>query len=285
MAAGVIRALLEGAIDYAGLFPPAALPMREAASHYDAYRRGTDAWALGRFVVPVARLDELVEAAEDLWRADGQPWRLSALPGAELAPDADRITAFNLRHGRYAVVDSVEVRAPSHAAVRDIELVFGRDGRHEIFVEVPAAEDPTTTLAAIAARGLNAKIRTGGITPEQFPSAANVARFLAGCARLQLPFKATAGLHHPIRADYRLTYAPDSPRGTMFGFLNVFAAAAAARRGADEPALVALLEERDVAALPLQEEVVRDARARFALSFGSCSFEEPLADLRSLGLL
>ena len=34
------------------------------------------------------------------------------------------------------------------------------------------------------------------------------------------------GLHHPVRGEYPLTYAPDAPRGVMHGFLNVFLAAA-----------------------------------------------------------
>jgi hypothetical protein len=145
--------------------------------------------------------------------------------------------------------------------------------------------------------GLRAKVRTGGLTPEAFPTAAQLARFLVRCAAEALPFKATAGLHHPVRAEHRLTYEPDAPRGTMFGFLNVFAAAALARTGADDRELADLLDERAPGAFELAGDSFRwrghelpaselaAARETFAIAFGSCSVREPANDLHQLGLL
>jgi len=113
----------------------------------------------------------------------------------------------------------------------------------------------------------------------------------------RVPFKATAGLHHPIRSMRALTYAGDSPRATMHGFLNVFCAAALAWHGLGEGTVSELLEETDPAALEFDEagfawkghrldtSQIQTARREFAHSFGSCSFEEPVADLRELGLL
>ena len=128
-------------------------------------------------------------------------------------------------------------------------------------------DDPGALVAAMGVHGLRAKIRTGGVTADAFPSARDVARFLSACARHDVMFKATAGLHHPLRGDFALTCAADAPRGTMFGFLNVFLAAAFMRRG-HSLSVGALAEER----------------ARFALSFGSCSFREPIDDLLALHL-
>ena len=54
-----LRTLLTGSIDYAGLFPPASLEMAEAARNYEAYRSGPHSWALGRFILPSARLNEV----------------------------------------------------------------------------------------------------------------------------------------------------------------------------------------------------------------------------------
>jgi hypothetical protein len=106
-----------------------------------------------------------------------------------------------------------------------------------------------------------AKLRTGGVTPESIPSPAEVAEFIWDCARAPVPFKATAGLHHPVRAEHRLTYAPDGPRAVMHGFVNVFLAAAAAWRAVqsgeaaetpDPPAaVVGILMERDAAAFTI----------------------------------
>lgn len=300
----MIRSLLTGAIDYAGLFPPAGLTMPDAVRNYHHYRQSPDAWALGRFVVRTAQLDELASAAAGLplpAARGGAPWRLSALVSGDGAADLEAILGFNALHtvaatgGWAGVVDTVEARAES---VEDVDaLALSRDPSIEMFVEVGPSDTAARLLEALAAARLAAKIRTGGVTPDQVPSPMQVARFLVECGRLGLPFKATAGLHHPVRADYPLTYAADSERGTMFGFLNVLLAAAAARDGASAIELAQLLDERDPVALGIgprgaawrdrrfSTEDIEAVRTRFALSFGSCSFEEPLADLRALGLL
>jgi hypothetical protein len=121
-------------------------------------------------------------------------------------------------------------------------------------------------------------------------------RFLARCIGSNVAFKATAGLHHPWRSEYRLTYAHDAPQGTMFGFLNVLLATAALHAGLPQVEAQALLEERNPCAvrfsdkgarwlerdLPLADlEKARDSMA----AFGSCSFREPITDLRSMSLL
>jgi hypothetical protein len=109
-------------------------------------------------------------------------------------------------------------------------------------------------------------------------------------------FKATAGLHHPWRNEYALTYAPGAPRGTMFGFLNVLLATAALAAGAGEKAATQLLEARAPAEVEFTPDAVRTpaiqlsvadiTRARNIMaSFGSCSFREPVEDLRELHLL
>jgi hypothetical protein len=54
-----LRALLSGAIDYAGLFPPAGLPLEQALAKYRQHRAGPEAWMLGRFVCPAAEISQL----------------------------------------------------------------------------------------------------------------------------------------------------------------------------------------------------------------------------------
>ena len=167
----------------------------------------------------------------------------------------------------------------------------------EAYVEIPIAEDPADLLAALAAQGARAKVRTGGVTPEAFPAPRELARFIRLAADQGVPFKATAGLHHPIRAEYPLTYEPGSARGTMYGYLNLFLAAAFAQEGLSIAELEGVLEERDASAFAFDETGVRwrghfaalesiaALRTRVALSFGSCSFTEPVGELRALGLL
>ena len=244
------RALLTRLIDYAGTFPPAALPCGAAAANYATYRRGPHAWVLRWLVVGAADLGQV--PAE----LDGA---LSVLADA----DAPRAAA-------------VEARRVVRAA-------------RPVYCEVPP-----DALDDVAAAGRFAKVRTGGVKPEAIPPVAEVAEFIRSCARKRLAFKATAGLHHPVRAEYALTYAPDSPRAVMHGFLNVFTAACFAWHGA--PDIEPVLAETDPAAFRFDDRAhwrdrsldvgqVRDARTNFCHAFGSCSFEEPVRDLEALGLL
>src|SRR5262249_53375971 len=126
-------------------------------------------------------------------------------------------------------------------------------------------------IPTIRSSGGRAKIRTGGVTPGAFPEAEFVAGFIEACAREKLPFKATAGLHHPLRCHRPLTYSADGPSGWMFGFLNVFTAAALAWKGGG--ALAPVLVEETFSDHGLSAEDFASARREFAISFGSCSFE------------
>ena len=318
MPPSALRTLLDGAIDYAGLFPPAELDMAAAAARFAEHRAGPDCWLLGRFVVPAARLEELEAAAaahlaaEDEAMEKGKkgrvrsgpasgPWRVAALLGDDVASDATRLLQFNSRHaaGRRVdiVVDSAEVKAGSREEIERAAAPF-RDVGAQLYVELPArGGDPRPLIEAACECGVRAKVRTGGVAADAFPTVAELARFVATCAEVGLPFKATAGLHHPLRGDYRLTYAADAPVGTMFGFLNVFLAAAFAREGLPVAELEPLLEERDPAAIVFDDDgvawrahrltTVSLARARREglAAVGSCSFAEPADELRAMGLL
>ncbi len=291
------RALLAGLVDYAGLFPPAALSMDQAVAEYAASRRSPEAWMLGRFVLPAGRLAELSRAADAYLPEPGagDPWRLSALLGADVHGDSALVTAFNSSSAGRAVVDAVELRAASAEEAEHALAALPPDVA--AFVEVPLDDDLEPVLAVLKARGARAKARTGGVVPEAIPSPVEVARFIAACAAAGVPWKATAGLHHPVRAEHALTYAGDSPRAVMHGFLNVFSAAALAHAGASRADLEAVLREGDPSAFRLGKDALawrhlrasaadlREARRTFATSFGSCSFAEPVAGLRELGVL
>jgi hypothetical protein len=292
--AATVRALLAGLIDYAGLFPPAALPMSGVVANHSTYRASGDAWALGRLVVPVARFTELFAALAAI-EPPRTPWRISALVGNDVERDAAAIRGWNDLEAERAMVDAAEVKATSVEEIDVATQLLGGDVT--TYVEIPVADDPAELIAEIGRSGACAKIRTGGVTADAFPRADDVARFIAACARRNVPFKATAGLHHPLRGDYRLTYETNAPCGSMYGFLNIFVAAAFARAGMAQPELVLLLAETNVsqfefadAGLAWGEYVltlsqVADARGSFAHSFGSCSFREPIDDLVQLGLL
>jgi hypothetical protein len=305
-----LRALMSGLIDYAGLFPPAALDMKTAVANYARYLAGPDAWALGRFVLPVARFAEFEAVIADLHPVE--PWGISALVGTNHEMDLAEVDRFNHRNIGKARIDSVEAKAATVDEICQVRA-FVR-GTMTPYFEIPPekAADLLGTLHDIRGR---AKIRTGGITVDTFPSADQVANFIFLCAENKVAFKATAGLHHPLRCVKPLTDSPGAPKGTMHGFLNLFLAASSAYAGHETfPTLPRILSELLNAEQPrivfngefasieahfpqkgasvqtnvetkITAQTIRAARQNFAISFGSCSFEEPLADLRELKLL
>jgi hypothetical protein len=288
-----LHILLASLIDYAGLFPPSALEMKHAVANYARYREGEHAWALGRFIVPAARLDEFESVLPPA--RSGAGWHISALLGADVTTDMAAITAFNSRHTGRAQIDSVETKATTVEEVANVRRTIPDSVL--AYFEIPYAEDPRKLLAAIHTGRARAKIRTGGVTAEAFPKAEQIARFILRCFEAEVPFKATAGLHHPIRCIHPLTYATDAPTGTMHGFLNVFMAAGFALAGMPEPMLVELLHEDSPEAFRfdanganwrhhrLDQTLLLECRGSLGMSFGSCSFEEPMDDLHAMNLL
>jgi len=247
-----LQALVSNLIDYAGLYPPAALPLHDVAAKYAGYRDSPYSWILNRVVLPISKLAEAPV---------GEEWRVTLLVDVEPGPLPPQVETLEtkLAHG---------FSLPTYCEA-ELEQITG---------------------------GF-AKVRTGGLTPDAIPSPEAIADFLHRAAQHRLPFKATAGLHHPIRSLRPLTYAPDSPHAVMHGFLNVFTAAAFAWHNAERDLLLGVLTEEDPNAFEfadgelgwrdhrLTTKQVQNARRYFAHSFGSCSFEEPIADLRELGFL
>jgi hypothetical protein len=272
-----LRTLLEHLVDYAGLFPPASLTMRDAVANYERYRESREAYMLARFIVPVSRLDEFESCAES-----PEKWTLSVLSTGDVEADVRRITCAHAR------IDTMELKAAGASQIESAmrKMPPGLTPYFEI--------SDLALIPVIAASGARAKIRTGGITPDAFPEAAFIAAFIEACAKSGTPFKATAGLHHPLRSFHALTYSADGPSGWMFGFLNVFLAAVFAQKGMRiEPLLLEQSPEAFTFAdthiawrgCVVSEQEIASARRDFAISFGSCSFEEPIADLKAVQLL
>ena len=292
-----LRPFFTGIVDYAGLFPPAKLDMSSAVHAYAEYLRGRDADLLGRFVVPAVRLEEFSAVASALLPHEGAPWKLSVIGSDDLDQTKVLIEHFNGAHekrsiGGHAVCDTIEIPVNSHDDVRNAVATFGDDT--SLFLEVSAFSDPAYLISAIADTSASVKIRTGGITESAFPPADQVMRFIESCVDNGVPFKATAGLHHAIRGSYPLTYDDGAHRATMFGFLNIFFAAAFCAAGSSESAVLAVIEETDPAAFRCNDagvwwedhvvthEQLSVVRQAVAVSFGSCSFVEPVEEARKL---
>ena len=312
-----IETLMTGLIDYAGLFPPAKLSMQIAVENYARYLRCEHEQFLSRFICTVPRLKELSQHGAMMMpgtyatsgyreNADMQdPWQISAIITGVLEDDLEQIYAFNEHHDDeahgLAMVDAIEMKIDSPSDV---------DEAMDLIPEmiVPAFElprgaifdgDPRGFIAALAGNQAVAKIRCGGVTPDLIPTSADIARFMHACNSADVAFKATAGLHHPIRAEHALTYEPDAPRAIMHGFVNVFLAGAFVRsiKKFDMDTTIQILNETDPIAFKFNEDSVgwkhlsisvdalSQVRESFATSYGSCSFDEPRDDLKKLGLL
>jgi hypothetical protein len=198
-------------------------------------------------------LDRFVCPASRLGELDGLEAPVSVVLDADLRTPAAAI--------------ELKLAEPAGAADAVERL---RELSPEIYCELPL-DRLADAIDAVAAAGGRVKLRCGG---EVVPSVEQVARVLVGCHHAGVVMKATAGLHHPLR------------HGSEHGFLNLLCAAVHARDGV--AAVRELLEEESLEALPLSSltaEEVRSTRERLFKGFGSCSWREPVDDLRALGLL
>ena len=289
-----VTAALAGLVDYAGLFPPAGLPLDVVIDQYGRYRIGRHAWMLGRLVVPAERLADAEAAASRAGASADEPWRVSALVGTAAQSEAIAATMLaDHRCPRSVRVEAVEAVAGSADDIARLAHVWPSE--FERYVEIPADPDPAPLMAALSAAGLFAKIRAGGVTPDRFPTSGQLARFLVRARDAGVPMKATAGLHHALRGDYRLTYEAESATSTMHGFVNLVLAATLLAAGKiDEPLADACLDDDRPEAFKLSGRAgawlngvvtyseLSHARRSLLRSVGSCSFDEPVAEIDAL---
>lgn len=286
-----VKALLASVVDYAGLFPPAKLGMEEAMANYNQYQTTPYSWMLGHFVVPASRLNEF---AELLPMFPLKQRSLSVILSGNYEQEIDRVRF--LRDNTQSAIVAVEFPP---LPPTDIEKLFPRlPAEVDCFFEIPLKEDIEAYLAILQDVGASAKVRTGSITADAFPSATQLCEFIVACARNRVPFKATAGLHHPVPGNYRLTYEPDSPSTVMHGFLNVVVCAAFVywQKVTLEEAQE-ILQDSSINPFQFKDDSIgwrsrylnlaqiEEVRQRFFRSFGSCSFQEPIDDLKELTLL
>ncbi|MGJ8636586.1 MAG: hypothetical protein ACSHX5_07050 [Phycisphaerales bacterium] len=312
-----VQTLMGGLIDYAGLFPPSKLPMKKATENYAKYLRAEHADFVGRFICPVPKLEELSREASIVMpgtyatsgypeHADSiEPWQISGIIIGDLEENLEMIYRFNEHHddeaNGLALVDAIEMRVSSADEIDEaLEIIPEMiDTAFEIPQDIIMNGDPRGLIAAMSGSGVLAKIRCGGVEPSMFPSSENIADFMLACKNASVLFKCTAGLHHPIRSEQALTYEDNAPRGVMHGFVNVFVAAAyvLSAKSPDQQTAVGILEEMNPNAFIFNEDGVIHKKTRvstiqlaqmregFATSYGSCSVDEPIADLKAMGLL
>ena len=315
-----VEIFLRGLIDYAGLFPPASLSLEDAFSRYFEHQNHSQSLLLARFVCPAKHVFKLPGLFENLPKQPhvGQPpLHVSLLVEAAdeseeqvgqlsrvLSLWADLIASGNVH------LDCVEAPLPKgllgqafskkkeHVERLEHSLFQGLPAKVQVplFLEMPWSEDPSLHAELLSVRRDHrfAKLRTGGVVPAQVPSLDKLASAIETFARASVSMKFTAGLHEPLRHN-------DLAVGTkLYGFLNVFFAAfGAILKGWTLPQILKCLEADSESFWEWHQEGVkcgigntqfsnseiREGRSRAALSFGSCSFLEPVEGLHKLGLL
>ena len=307
-----IDSLLEGCIDYAGLFPPANLDLNEAIDIFTADRKGKNQDWLQHFILPAARIQEFDSLREN--RGRESHWTLSLIMGGgETLHDwqksvEDVLEPFAARDIKKTdLVRVIEISMPRAIAadadsftpaIENFERQLASTSLADcmLFIETTSADHRRVLAQVLAARSshtrkIGLKLRTGGLTQDHFPSVSQLADCLQLCHSLDIQWKATAGLHHPLPSDCKRTNAK------MHGFLNLLCAVILLE-GSKLPInqIEDVLTDRNPDHFVFDDtgvswmgitadlEQIRLGRERF-LSFGSCSFAEPLEDLTALGLL
>ncbi|MEQ8786894.1 MAG: hypothetical protein RIC55_11370 [Pirellulaceae bacterium] len=307
-----LRALLSGIIDYAGMFPPARLSAEETVHNYLEYRRGEHGWMLGKLVCAYDRLPTVLSLLDSnpLMERDAKVSLSLVIPSNEsvhLDGLADvlrskRVEDFLLRFAGRVAIASLELKLQRHSGRSWPPLCPVGSVFHEMSSNEDLRSESETFFMDIAKYYSDAKLknrspigfklRTGGLKAADFPSVEQTAFLISGCRVLRIPWKATAGLHQPLRRW-------DASIGVkMYGFLNLACASVLAATHLLQPSVIAeVLRDESIDNFTFDDDGFRwrdleatisdivHCRERGFQSFGSCSFEEPIEGLRQLGWL
>jgi len=315
-------------IDYAGMYPPANLDLQTAFTNYLYYINSEDEWMMDKFICSIKSFEELSNHDSVLsnqlhdFKSDRRVSFSLLLNGGKttkeflktLDNDLKLIRSFVSEHSVMIEMNNFEAKLPDDISdknnsgackkfLNDCSVIFNENELFgcKIFFEPPmnneyeyVYEKLAYIMAEIDKKGGNAgfKMRTGGVTPELFPTTEQVAFALKACKDNKLQFKATAGLHHPIR------HYNDLVSTKMHGFINVFGAGVLAYANSlSLKEITEIVSDENTGSFKFTEDEFRwnditasvdqisNARNEFVLSFGSCSFDEPREDLKKLNLL
>ncbi|MFT4552287.1 MAG: hypothetical protein ACI9S8_000912 [Chlamydiales bacterium] len=306
------KAFLKGIIDFAGMFPPAKLALKDALGSFGTYLRTDEGIMLSHFLCPMSSLNDLGYHMKTysgptplLISAIGSPIKKGSAFSSTLGDDLNAIIDFHGRIEGKAIVKMYETKLPctqtstTHLTVDIVELLQNHvspffeisleDNWREIIAQVAEAFHATEQEFRAGGLPTGVKLRCGGVKQSAFPSVEEVASFIAACREHCVPMKFTAGLHHPFRHDCPKLKCKNH------GFVNVFAAGILAwvhdltqddisEIVADEnPDNFSFDEGFKWKNLSASSQEIEKIRKQIFPSFGCCSFTEPLKDLKTLG--
>ena len=329
-----LRTFMNGLIDYAGLFPPADLPLNEAMEEYVSQLKSNNSSMLSRFIIHTSKLNDLEQFLPLFTDLDAL--RLSVLGGGGNSDDdylnkitgniAD-ITKFREKHGEKIEIDVIECKMPSNSPSRktmvEVTTLLNENGltHYHEFLKLPEInmnystdvdesiwdEEIVPTVELLSKmKNTGIKLRCGGVVKEAFPTVEQIAAMIQTCVIAEVPMKFTAGLHHPIR------HFAEEYDEYMHGFINTFGAGIFATtfpkpNNLQEKYRMFILlshmiddqnaenfsftnnsliwkvgDDRDTE-FEIDDEKIKTAREKSMISYGSCSFQEPIDDLSQLG--
>jgi len=294
------KALLSGIIDYAGFFPPAKLDYNTALNNYCNYRESSFSWILSRFISPTKKFEELrsyinnnsidtIKIVSILRPADSYVKYIS-----QLSSEYELISSLPNK----VDVDFIETTLPNNIEPLDysglvtaIKETFDNYNYNKLFIESRIINYEDIDVNNYV-NGIGIKIRCGGPVLESVPSLESLAHTISYVASNNIPIKFTAGLHHPIR------HFDPILSGMVHGFINVFVASLIAYDNINNHDMIinVLMDEdpsnfifndsslsyRDIS---ISLERIEEIRSMFLYSFGTCSFDDPIDDLTSLGII
>lgn len=308
-------------IDYAGLFPPAKLELEEAFKNYIEYKNSDYKWILSRFICPANQLSNLENLIKKNCIVNNDI-NFSVLGRSgyntidfkkNLDEDLYYWKGFSSNSSGINHTNLFEVKLPDelitlHDQKKNSELIdyifesVERQIPHPVFIffEVHSGSEWKKNICGLI-EGIKIhndknnnsgfKFRTGGIEPNSFPTPGQIAFCIRECVDREIPMKCTAGLHHPFRRyDKNINVM-------MHGFINVFAAGIIAlRHNITDTGLENILSDEDHNNFIFKEDYfswkdwkvsiadIEFARKELMISFGSCSFDEPINDLKSFNI-
>ena len=281
--------LFDGWIDDAAMFPPGNASVEEAIGAHLGYRHSWFASLIGPLLVSDLKLAEVGRTLRRVRMSGGPEGTLPLLVGVVNTSGAGGLLSLVGRE-----MEGVELAAVE-TALRDLDDLAGNADRVvsaagqlgdavRIFVEIPYVPGWEKAVAVVEAAGYYGKLRTGGLEPVDTPPSDQLARQLSVLIEADLPFKATAGLHHAVALR-----GSDPARPRQHGFLNLLVAVEALVDGGSVNEAADLLGESGRESVLARVAAWNDTQAsrirRRFRSFGCCGVLDPINDLAALGLI
>jgi hypothetical protein len=286
-----LHALLTAIVDYAGLFPPAQLNLATAIAQYQHHQTEPHSWMLGRFVLKLSQFETFQQ-----FIPTGKPQMISLILDGEPEAALQQLSTLMKRDSSPIRIAALEI--PTYPVSQLIGILPQLPAEIEVYCEISWEQDWQSYLKVLPGYSVGVKIRTGGLTPQAFPSPEQLSLLIFSLAQAGIPFKATAGLHHPLPTISPLPPEPNRRLASMHGFLNVaIATSLAYTQKSTLKDIQAILETKTLKDFNFADQEIgwldhrlnladiQRTRSQFFRSFGSCSFQEPIEDLKQLSLL